>query len=68
MGRVASNAGIATRAGAMHSNANDFAETDADILTFDVPDEALERAAGCAALVLTLALCTNDWYNCTWPQ
>ena len=40
MGRVASNAGIATRAGAMRSNANDFAETDADILTFDIPDDA----------------------------
>jgi hypothetical protein len=47
----------------MDSNANDFTETDADILTFDVPDEALERAAGGVALVLTLALCTNDWYQ-----
>jgi len=27
---------IAARAGAMDSNANDFAETDADILTFDI--------------------------------
>ena len=68
-GRVASNAGIiAARAGAMDSDVSDFTETDADILTFDVPDEALERAAGGVALVLTLALCTNDWYNCTWPQ
>ena len=30
----------AARAGAMDSNANDFAETDADILTFDIPDDA----------------------------
>ena len=59
-GRVASNCRAVD---AMDSDANDFAETDADILTFDVPDEALERAAGCAALVLTLALCTNDWYQ-----
>ena len=44
------------------------AESDEKIFTFDAPDEALERVAGGVALVLTLALCTNDWYNCTRPQ
>ena len=67
MGRVASNAGIATRAGAMRSNANDFAETDADILTFDIPDDALERAAN-AEQAYTWAYCTHPWYYCPWPQ
>jgi hypothetical protein len=52
----------------MDSDVSEFAETDADILTFDVADDALERAAGGVAPVLTLAFCTNDWYNCTWPQ
>jgi len=36
---------------------NDSAETDLHILTFDVPDDALERAAG--ALTSTLVNCTN---------
>jgi hypothetical protein len=31
---------------AMDSDVSDFAETDADILTFDVPDDALERKQG----------------------
>ena len=36
---------------------SDFAETGLHILTFDVPDDALERAAG--ALTSTLVNCTN---------
>jgi hypothetical protein len=32
----------------MDSNAGYRAETDDDVLTFDVPDNALERAAGTA--------------------
>jgi hypothetical protein len=35
----------------------DFAETDLHILTFDVPDDALERAAGAPSS--TLVNCTN---------
>ena len=37
---------------------SDFAETDLHILTFDIPDDALERAAG-AELAFTLVHCTN---------
>jgi hypothetical protein len=37
----------------MDSNASDVTETDPDILTFDISDDALERAAG-AAPVITL--------------
>jgi hypothetical protein len=37
---------------------SDFAETDLHILTFDVPDDVLERAAG-AELAITLVHCTN---------
>ena len=59
---------IAARAGAMDSNANDFAETDADILTFDIPDEALERAANAEQKAFTMLYCTNPWYNCGLPQ
>jgi hypothetical protein len=52
----------------MDSNANDFAETDADILTFDIPDEALERAANAEQKAFTMLYCTNPWYNCGLPQ
>ena len=37
---------------------SDFAETDLHILTFDVPDHVLERAAD-GALALTMVHCTN---------
>lgn len=37
---------------------SDFAETDLHILTFDVPDDVLERAAG-GELAITLVHCTN---------
>jgi hypothetical protein len=50
----------------MDSGVSDVAD-DALILTFDIPDEALERATG-AAPAITLALCTFHWYDCTWPQ
>jgi len=51
----------------MNSNVSDVAETDEDILTFDIPDDALERAAGAAPL-MTLVPCTFHWHDCTWPQ
>ena len=51
----------------MNSNVNDVDETDEDILTFDIPDDALERAAG-AALLITLVPCTFHWPDCAWPQ
>jgi len=49
---------------------NDRAETDETILTFDVPDEALERAASAEQMAVTWVYCTNGWYwyDCSWPQ
>jgi hypothetical protein len=45
----------------------DTAEPDDDILTFDVPDEVLERAAGLASgPAVTVGYCTH-WYTCGWP-
>jgi hypothetical protein len=43
------------------------AEADEDILTFDAPDEVLERA-GSAEQAFTWVYCTNSWYYCEWPQ
>jgi len=39
------------------------AETDEDILTFDIPDDALERAAN-AEQAYTLVHCTHPWHQC----
>jgi len=40
---------------------------DSDIL-FDVPDDALERAArGETGQALTIGYCTH-WYTCGWPM
>jgi hypothetical protein len=45
------------------------AEGDEEILTFNIPDEALERAAGRAEQqATTWAHCTHPWYYCPWPQ
>jgi len=42
------------------------AKLDVDIL-FDVPDDALERAAGVAVgQAVTVGYCTQ-WYTCGWP-
>jgi hypothetical protein len=47
---------------------NDVVETDEDILTLDIPDEALERAAVVTEVqVTTIGVCTH-WYHCSWPQ
>src|SRR5437588_1342104 len=38
-----------------------------DILTFDVSDDSLERAAAVAnGKAITVGYCTH-WYNCNWP-
>jgi hypothetical protein len=42
-------------------------KTDEDVLTFDIPDDVLERAAN-VELAYTLAYCTHPWYQCPWPQ
>jgi hypothetical protein len=44
------------------------AEADEEILSFDVPDEVLERAANAEQTALTLIYCTNHWYSCDFPQ
>ncbi len=43
-------------------------QADKEILSFDVPDELLERAANAEQSAFTLAYCTHNWYNCGWPQ
>jgi hypothetical protein len=51
----------------MNSDAFSKAEADERILTFDIPDEALERAATPEQQAFTLVYCTNPWYNCGLP-
>jgi hypothetical protein len=46
----------------------DKAESDEKILTSDVPDEVLERAASAEQNAFTMFYCTNDWYSCGLPQ
>ena len=52
----------------MNSELVNDARTDEDILTFDVPDAALERAASAERQAFTWVHCTNSWYYCEWPQ
>jgi hypothetical protein len=53
----------------LHGDAIDRAETKQEILTFDVPDDALERAAAVSdgQAVHTIGYCTH-WYHCNWPM
>ena len=44
------------------------AEADEEILAFDIPDDALERAANAEQKGFTLVYCTSPWYNCGLPQ
>ncbi len=44
------------------------AETNEDILTFDIPDDTLERAANAEQQASTWVYCTHPWYYCPWPQ
>jgi hypothetical protein len=45
----------------------EITEPDEKILTFDVPDDALERAAAVSdGQVVTVGYCTH-WYHCNWP-
>jgi hypothetical protein len=46
---------------------SDF-ELDKQILTFNIPDEALERAANSERQAVTWVYCTNAWQSCDWPQ
>ena len=38
------------------------------ILTFDVSDDALERAGGAATQIITIGYCTHYWFHCDVPQ
>ena len=52
----------------MNDDANDFAESNADNLTFDVSDGVLERAAMIAeGQATTIGHCTH-WWHCSWPM
>jgi hypothetical protein len=44
------------------------AERVEEILTFDIPDDALERAASAGPESLTWMPCTHLPYDCGWPQ
>ena len=51
---------------AMDSDVSGFAETDENILILDVPDDALERAAGGTdGKITTYVYCTYAWYICS---
>lgn len=47
---------------------DDLLELDAQVLTFNIPDEELERAAAGAQNAVTWVYCTNAWHYCDWPQ
>jgi len=50
------------------NDVNGLAKLGEDILTFDVSDDALERAAAVAdGEAVTVGYCTH-WYTCSWPQ
>jgi hypothetical protein len=44
------------------------AEADEEILTFDVSDDALERAGGADQNAVTWVYCTHAYHYCDWPQ
>ena len=53
----------------MNSDRVDCIESDDIICNADVPDEALERAAGVVdGRAVTWIYCTHVWYDCGWPQ
>jgi hypothetical protein len=50
------------------NDVNGLAKLGEDILTFDISDDALERAAAVAdGKAITVGYCTH-WYNCNWPM
>jgi hypothetical protein len=50
-----------------HTVDRDLPTADGDILAFNVPDDALERAAVISdGQAITITYCTN-WYDCGWP-
>lgn len=53
---------------AMNGDVSGQAEADEQILIFDIPDEALERAAITEQQAITWVHCTHAWQYCEWPQ
>ncbi|HYQ09216.1 MAG TPA: hypothetical protein VER26_19950 [Xanthobacteraceae bacterium] len=51
----------------MDNTVTSQAEGDEQILTFDISDDALERAACAEQTVVTAVYCTYDWCNSS-PQ
>jgi hypothetical protein len=51
----------------LKNDGNGLAELDEDILTFDVPDDALERAAPVAGRRIMTLYRTKDPLSCGWP-
>ena len=49
-------------------NMIDRAEGDEEILSVDVSDTELERAASAEQNAFTVVYCTTPWYNCGLPQ
>lgn len=43
---------------------DDLLQLDLQVLTFDIADEVLERAANAEKGVFTLAFCTSNWDSC----
>jgi hypothetical protein len=56
------------RARAMDDEIKSQAEAGEEILNFDVPDEALERAAEQTAYPWVYCTTGWYWYDCNWPQ
>ena len=52
----------------MNSDVLSQLEADERILTFDIPDEALERTATAEQQAVTWMYCTHAWHYCDWPQ
>jgi hypothetical protein len=52
----------------LENDINGLIELDEDILTLDIPDDALERTAPVAdrRIIITL-YCTKDPLSCGWP-
>ena len=44
------------------------AEAGEQILTIDISDDVLERAANAEQSAFTLAFCTSNWDSCGMPQ
>ena len=44
------------------------AEADEEIPIYDIPDEALERAASAEQKAFTMMYCTNPRYDCNKPE